>query len=95
MNRKLFAISLFLLAACSSKPIIPDGKNVKISRENPKEDCQDLGRVQGSVPTIKGTIEQAIEDMKMDASRKGANYIRMETTSAIGTSVMGTAFFCP
>lgn len=86
--------SLTLLASCSSHPIVPEAKNVKVSRENADEDCQDLGRVQGSVKTSTGTIEQAIEDMKLDAARKGANYVRLEAAGAMGTSAAGTAYFC-
>lgn len=82
-------------AGCASKPIIPEAKNVKVAREIPRAECKEIGPVQGSVSTIKGTIEQAIEDMRLDAARKGANFVHMEATSAIGTSVSGTAFDCP
>ncbi|MES2963681.1 MAG: DUF4156 domain-containing protein [Bdellovibrionota bacterium] len=91
----LLAVSVLILSSCSSQPIVPEGKNVKISRENPSESCREIGTVQGSVKTAVGTIEQAIEDMKLDAARKGANFVRMEATSALGTSASGTAFQCP
>ncbi|MEK7356060.1 MAG: DUF4156 domain-containing protein [Bdellovibrionota bacterium] len=91
----LLVFSALLWTACSSQPIVPEGKNVKISRDNPDEDCREIGKVQGSVKTAVGTIEQAIEDMKLDAARKGANYVRMEATSALGTSASGTAYQCP
>ena len=80
---------------CSSHPVVPEAKNVEVSRKDADSDCQDLGRVQGSVKTAKGTIEDAIEDMKLDAARKGANYIRMEAAGAMGTSAAGTAYRCP
>jgi hypothetical protein len=88
-------LALVTSLGCSSQPVVPAAKNVKVARENPDKDCQEIGKVQGSVSTVKGTIEQAIEDMKLDAARKGANYVRMETTSALGSSVSGTAFNCP
>lgn len=99
-SRKLMVALIALTAtmaigACSSQPIIPEAKNIKLSRENPDSDCVEIGKVQGSVSTNKGTIEQAIEDMKLDAARKGATYVRMESTSALGTSVSGTAYQCP
>lgn len=84
-----------MMAACSSQPIIPAAKNIKLARENPGKNCVEIGKVQGSVQTKSGTIEDAIEDMKLDAARKGANYVRMEATSAYGTSASGTAFQCP
>ena len=91
----VFSTLLLALSACSSQPIVPDAKNVKIARENPSKNCVEIGRVQGSVISAHGTIEQAIEDMKLDAARKGANFVRMEATSSYGTSASGTAFQCP
>ena len=91
----LFASSLLLLAACSSQPVIPEAKNVEVSRNEADKDCKEIGRVQGSVSSTKGKIEDAIEDMKLDAARRGANYVRMEATGAMGTSVSGTAYQCP
>jgi nucleoside phosphorylase len=93
----LIALSSLTLAigACSSQPIIPDAKNIKLSRENAAKDCREIGPVQGTVSTNRGTIEQAIENMKLDAARKGANYVHMESAGAMGTSVSGTAYQCP
>jgi TolA-binding protein len=90
----LCTLALSVLAACSSQPVVPEAKNVKVSREDADSDCREIGRVQGSVKTSTGTIEQAIEDMKLDAARKGANYVRMESTGAMGTSASGTAYQC-
>lgn len=90
----LLALVTALAGACSHQAVIPEAKNVKIARENPSGDCVDLGRVTGQVKTMSGTIEQAIDDMKLDAARKGANYVRMESTGAMGTSASGTAFMC-
>jgi phage terminase large subunit len=89
------ASTVLIFSACSHQAIVPEAKNVKLQRENPSKNCVEIGKVQGSVQSVHGTIEQAIEDMKLDAARKGANFVRMESTSAIGTSVSGTAFQCP
>ncbi len=88
-------LSILLLVGCSSHPIIPEGKNIKVSREKAGDDCKNLGPVAGTVQTKSGSVESAIEDMKLDAARKGANYIEMLTTSAYGTTTQGTAYFCP
>lgn len=88
-------LSVIALSACSTHSVVPDKEGVKISRDDADKDCRELGPVQGSVTTAKGTVEQAIEDMKMDAARKGANYVRMQAASAIGTSVSGLAYKCP
>ncbi len=94
---KLVLLGTFslVIAACSHQALIPAARNVKIARENPPADCQEIGRVQGSVKTVAGSIEQAIDDMKLDAARKGANFVRMEATGAMGTSTSGTAYKCP
>ena len=95
MNKTLLLLALTSLAACSHQAIIPEAKNVKIARENPPSDCREIGRVLGQVRTTAGSIEQAVDDMKLDAARKGANYVRMESTGAMGTSASGTAYQCP
>lgn len=89
------ALAFVFASGCSSTPIVPEAKNVVVSRDNADSDCEEIGKVQGTVQTKSGTIEQAIEDMKLDAARKGANYVRMETTSAYGNSAQGTAYYCP
>lgn len=91
----LMLLTLSLVVSCSSTPpVVPEGKNVTVSRDDADKDCQEIGPVQGTVQSKSGTVEMAIEDMKLDAARKGANYIRMETTSGYGTSVKGTAYLC-
>lgn len=95
----IFALSAFalgvLLSACGSHPIKPEGENVKITREAiDDEDCKEIGPVEGRVSSAKGTFEQALEDLKLDAARKGANKVKIETTSGIGTAVKGIAYFC-
>lgn len=83
------------LAGCSHQAIVPEARNVKIARENPPSNCAVLGPVTGKTKTMSGSIEQAIDDMKLDAARKGANYVRMESTGAMGTTASGTAYQCP
>ncbi len=82
------------LSACSSHPIKPEGKNVEVSRNDADKDCKEIGRVEGRVKNVKGTFEEAMEDLKLDAARKGANYVKMEQTGAMGQSVAGVAYFC-
>jgi hypothetical protein len=95
MIKSLLPLAALFGTACSHQAVIPEAKNVKIARENPSRDCREIGRVVGQVRTTSGSIEQAIDDMKLDAARKGANYVRMESTGAMGTSASGTAYQCP
>ncbi len=89
----LLALVAFF-AACSSHPIKPEGKNVEVSRNDAGKDCKEVGRVEGRVKNVKGTFDEAMEDLKLDAARKGANYVKMEQTGAMGQSVAGLAYFC-
>ena len=83
------------LSGCGSHPIKPEGDNVKITREAiDDDDCKEIGPVEGRVSSAKGTFEQALEDLKLDAARKGANKVKIETTSGTGTAVRGIAYFC-
>lgn len=91
----LVSVSLFTFFGCSSKPILPEGKNIKVSREEADKSCQDLGRVTGRTISTKPNLQAALEDMKKDAALKGANYVKMETASGMESAVAGTAYFCP
>ncbi|MBK7963521.1 MAG: DUF4156 domain-containing protein [Bdellovibrionales bacterium] len=85
----------FGFLGCSSKPVIPEGKNVTVSRDAAKKSCQELGRVIGRTISAKPNLEAALEDMKNEAALKGANYVQMETASGMQTAMAGTAYFCP
>lgn len=89
-----FFVSGVLLAACSSHPIKPEAGNVKVSRDDADKDCKEIGPVEGRVKNVNGKFEEALEDMKLDGARKGANYIHMKQTGALGQAVSGTAYFC-
>ncbi|HEX4924189.1 MAG TPA: DUF4156 domain-containing protein [Bdellovibrionales bacterium] len=89
-------IAMALLAtACASRSVTPDANEVKVSREAPSGDCQDLGRITGTSSTRKATNEQLLEDLKQDAAKKGANFVKVEEYSSLGTMVTGTAYLCP
>ncbi len=84
------------IAGCSSSPPIkPEGKNIKVTRDEVDEDCKDLGLVEGRNMSVNGTFEQALEDLKSDAALKGANVVKLESTSGTGTAVRGQAYLCP
>ncbi len=90
-----YLVTIFLLLiSCTSQPVVPEASNVKVSRAKPSKDCEDLGPVVGTVQSKGGFTEAAVENMRLDAARKGANYIQMETTSAYGTTTQGTAYLC-
>ncbi len=99
-RHRTVTVSILILTAfgfigCGSHPIKPAGENVKISRDDADSDCREIGSVEGRNQSAKGTFETALEDLKLDASRQGANFVKMEQTSGTGTAVRGTAYFCP
>ena len=84
-----------LLSSCSSRSIMPDSKEVEVSRKAADEDCKDMGLITGTTTSIKGTKEDALADLKQTAANKGANYVVVKQYSAQGTSVTGLAYECP
>ena len=95
---KHFALALISvsLAACASRSALPLVKEVKVSREEPlSKKCREIGKLTGSTSSIKGTQEQALEDLKREAANKGANYVVVKEYSDYGTAVTGIAYECP
>lgn len=93
---KLFFMGfvLFTLVQCSNHPVLPETKDIKVSRDAADKDCKSLGTVQGKTMSSKGTPEEALEDLKKDAVRKGANYVQIQTMGAMATSIQGEAYVC-
>lgn len=95
MKHILFSLVVSgLLLACSSHPIKPEADNVKVSRDDADKDCKEIGPVEGRVKNVTGKFEEALEDLKLDAARKGANFVQIKQTGALGQAVSGTAYFC-
>ena len=96
-NLLLLIVSLFALglSACSSRSVMPDAEEVKVSREAADEDCKEIGKITGTTSSAKGTREQALADLTQTAADKGANYVMVKQYSAQGTSVTGIAYECP
>lgn len=95
MKPVLLALSLLTLSACASRSILPSTQEVKVSREQPSSKCKEIGNLTGSTSSVKGTPEQAVEDLKREAANKGANYVVVKQYSDYGTAVTGVAYECP
>lgn len=95
LKLSLVATLLMGLSACSSRSVMPDAEDVKISREKPDDDCKELGKITGTTSSVKGTREQALADLTQTAADKGANYVMVKQYSAQGTAVTGVAYECP
>lgn len=93
-----FALALVLVlaaAGCRSRSVLPDAKEVKVSRDAADNECKEIGPISGTTSSTKGTQEQALADLKQEAANKGANYVMVKQYSAYGTSVVGVAYECP
>lgn len=96
---RLILVSTLLLGmftvGCRSRSVLPDSKEVKVSRDAAPEECKEMGTINGRTKSVKGTQEEALADLKQDAANKGANYVVIKQYSAYGTSVVGVGYECP
>lgn len=83
-----------ILSSCSSHPVIPEKSDIKVSRDNPSDNCKNLGAIEGRSNKVNAKPEDALEDLKSEAIRKGADYVRIETMGAQSSTIRGTAYFC-
>jgi len=96
MSRFIGSSLLLLgLVGCASRSVLPEVKEVKVSREAADKDCKELGKVRGTSLSAKANAEQALEDLKKEAANKGANYVVVKQYSDNRTSVTGLAYECP
>ncbi len=94
---KSFVIVLtmaIVFSGCSSHPVLPEKSDIKVSRDNPSDKCKNLGAIEGRSRKVNAKPEDALEDLKEEAIRKGADYVRIETMGAQSTTIRGTAYFC-
>lgn len=88
-------VFVLVLVACSSAPPVkPNSENVKVSRDEAGSDCKEIGPVEGRNSSTKGNFDRALEDLKADAAGKGANFVQIQQSGAMGTSVKGIAYLC-
>lgn len=90
----LFALG-FSLAACSTMSNLPEEDNVKVTREDAPKDCEFLGKIEGRSMSKIPKQEEALNDLKIEAANKGANYLVVKQYSATGNAVTGLAYKCP
>ena len=95
MTRSMFVFLSLLVAGCASRSVLPTTKEVKVSREEPSAKCQPIGQLTGTTTSAHGTQEQALENLKVEAANKGANYVVVKQFSDYGTAVTGLAYECP
>ena len=93
MNKLILLLSL-AFTACTSDPIIFENKDVIVSRVEAPKNCDSLGAIEGRSSKLNAPMAEVIEDLKSEAVKKGANFVKLETMGAMATSVRGSAYFC-
>lgn len=95
-NNFILGLVFLAITGCSSKPILPETKSVKIAREPADKDCKELGVVYGKTLATTGKLEElALQDLQENAAKKGANYVFLQGYSGLGSSVKGLSYDCP
>ncbi len=95
MKKIFFCLGLSLsLTACTSHPVIPEKSDVIVSRNEAGTNCKSLGPIEGRSTKVNATAEEALDDLKSEAIKKGANYVKIETIGALSSSIRGIAFLC-
>ncbi len=89
----LTVLSIFSFISCTSKPVL-EKNDVKITRDEASKSCKPLGPIEGRTISVKATLEQAMEALKEEAIKKGADFVQMEAIGATGTVVRGQAYNC-
>jgi hypothetical protein len=82
------------VACTSTPPVKPEADKVEVSREPADEDCKEIGPVEGRNSSAKGTFDMALTDLKADAASRGANYVQIRKSGAMGTATRGIAYLC-
>ncbi len=85
---------LLLLSACSSHPVIPTTQDITVSRNDPAKGCELIGAITGRSQKMNPTAEEVLEDLKAEAVRKGANFVKVESMGTHASSIRGTAYYC-
>lgn len=94
VNVALASLTL-CFSSCSAPPIRMTADDIKLSRLPAKDNCTFLGSIEGRALTVKGGEDEAFEDLKNSAAKKGANYLVIEETSGTGAAVRAQAYLCP
>ena len=88
-------ITIFGTACAHQRSILPDVRDVQVSRKAADPKCRALGEIEGRAPTASGTSIDALADLKREAAAKGANYLVVKEYSTYGTAVTALAYECP
>lgn len=100
------AMLAFILGGCNSNAMNPQAERVRVSPNPPAKNCSFKGAVTGQSATFissdRNLDQDAMNDMRMQAAKLGANYVQIPLTASGGYNadqtkirVNGNAFHCP
>lgn len=93
MNKYLF-LSCLIATACTSHPVLPEKSDIIVSRNEAAENCRLIGPIEGRSNRINATPAEALDDLKTEGIKKGANFIKIETMGALASAIRGIAYLC-
>lgn len=94
MKNICYIILLSVLAGCASKPLL-EKSDVKLTRDEAAKDCQGFGSIEVKSLSTRPDQNKLMDELKEEARKKGANFVKVEGLGAQGTSVRGQAYACP
>jgi hypothetical protein len=93
MKNFCYIILTLFFASCASKPLV-DVDDIKLTRDEPKASCQSLGVIDVKSISVKPNEKQMMDEMRTEARKKGADFVKIEGMGAMGTSLRGQAYNC-
>ncbi len=93
MKNICYIILILVLSGCASKPLI-DHDDIKVTRDEPSKSCQDMGAIEVRSISLKVDEKKLLEELKTEARKKGADYVKVETLGAQTTAIRGQAYNC-
>lgn len=94
MKKICYIILTIVFAGCASKPLL-EKSDIKLTRDEPSKSCQSFGSIEVKSLSIKPDEKKLMEELKEEARKKGANFVKVQGLGAQGTSVRGEAYACP
>lgn len=93
MKNICYIILVLVFSGCASKPLI-DKDDIKLTRDEPSASCQSLGLIEVRSISIKPDEKKLMEELKVEARKKGADYVKVEALGAQGGAIRGQAYSC-
>lgn len=92
--KNFLVLCTIYVTACTSNPVLPEKSDVIVSRNEASTACKLIGPIEGRSTQVNAATADALDDLKSEAIKKGANYVKVETMGALSSAIRGTAYLC-